>query len=323
MSSYEQLHEQLRQLEPPQAGSFEARAILGLRFLTALILVGILLALFPGTIIESTLYEVMFNIASAGIAVVYLIESIALGRRRPWAVAAARPLLVAAALSGSIAVIYAFTAGHYRIPFDLAAIVWIWRGAPDPTLVGRMSPRSVISVGVMAVLAATVALDSNLFGWGGVLDVPQSALQSTVHADCGNPADGPPGTLSVRYDWSWSRTGPFPNGIDVIVMGWTGFDATGRPMYFIDSIPGPGPGIYPGRRRYPSIDLADLIAAESAGSWSWGVELGEREFEPGHVELRLRRAPEPLQDPGSLTIRFSYIHLGQWHSDAATVTCSW
>lgn len=323
MSSYELLQEQFRHLEPPRDGSFEARAIPGLRLLAALIAGGILLAMFPGTVVESTLYEVMFNVASAGMAVVYVIESIALGRRRPWAVAAVRPLLAVAAASGAIAVVYAVAAGHYRLPFDLAAIVWIWRGAPDPTLVRRLGPRSVIAVASTAALAAMVALGGNLFGWGGLFDVPEDAFHGTIEADCGAPGSDPPATITVRYAWSWSKTGPYPSGIDVVVMGWSGDDAAGHPLYFIDTIPGPGPGIYPGRRREPSIEMADAIAAESEGSWSWGVELGERAFEPGDVELRLRLARDPGENPGPLAIKFSYVHLGLWRSDAAIVTCAW
>ena len=133
---------------------------------------------------------------------------------------------------------------------------------------------------------------------------------------------GPPPTITVTYDWSWRSTSLLPSGTDIVVLGWTGADADGRPLYVASEFPEPGGGIYPGVQGYPSMGMADQVADESEGSFRWGVKLDEQQLKPGHVEAQLKRARELPPASQTLKITATYIHLGLWRRDT-TLTCSW
>ena len=75
----------------PRSGSLGARASLAFKILAALGVFGVVLAMLPGTVTVSTLLAVTVNGAGTALAAVYVAEAIGLDRRRPWAVAAARP----------------------------------------------------------------------------------------------------------------------------------------------------------------------------------------------------------------------------------------
>jgi hypothetical protein len=283
------------------------------------------LAMIPVIPPASSLLTFMFNLgAGAGaLAVLYLVEARALDRRRPWAVAAVRPLLLVIAAGGIYAIVDAFGAGRIRVPFDLALVAWAWLGAPDAGRVPRPSRRSVALVGVAIAVALSMALGSQLYGWGGVLDVREPDLTASIEVDCGPSAAGPPPTITIAYDWSWRSSSPLPSGVDIVVVGWTGADELGRPLYLLDKTPDPGGGIHPGLRDYPSVELAATVAAESVGSWNWGIQLSEQRFAPGHFEGQLLRTREVAPGPRTLVVTASYVHLGLWRHDIATVTCTW
>jgi hypothetical protein len=105
-------------------------------------------------------------------------------------------------------------------------------------------------------------------------------------------------------------------------MGWNGDDAAGRPLYLLDKTVESAKGIREGQREYPSLDMATAVGSQSKGTWSWGVDLWARGYEPGHIEFLLSR-PRPAVSPATLEIRATYVHLGVWHSDPVTITCSW
>ena len=132
-----------------------------------------------------------------------------------------------------------------------------------------------------------------------------------------------PDKLIITYDWSWTASSPLPDGLDAIVVGWDGDDSEGRPLYLVDVTPDTDPGVYSGRRRYPSSDMAAEAGEESRGAWYWGVELIEKGYSPGHLVVALRRAQAAPQDPEPVTVKVSYIHLGVWRQDVEPVTCSW
>ena len=72
---------------------------------------------------------------------------------------------------------------------------------------------------------------------------------------------------------------------------------------------------------YPSMVMADQVAAESEGSFRWGIELDEQQLKPRHIEVELKRAREDAPPAGTLKISATYIHLGLWRRDT-TLTCS-
>jgi hypothetical protein len=178
-------------------------------------------------------------------------------------------------------------------------------------------------------MLAILVFSHQVFGWGGLLDVQQSNLAASLTVTCG-PAGGNPGTLAgdpperlhLTYDWSWTKGSPIPSGFDVVVIGWTGDDAQGRPLYLLGPTLPTGTGVYDGRRAYPSLEMGNAMAAASRGSWQWGIELDEQGLRPGRIEVDLDRPREPAPGSEPLRILVSYVHLGLWHSEVAA-TCEW
>ena len=306
----------------PEAGSLEARASLALKLLAGINVAGILLAMFSPLLPVSTLLTVTFSAAAAVLAVLYVVEARALDRRRPWAVAAVRPLLILLGASGVSAVVIALNGGTMRLPFDGVLAVWAWLGSRDPTLVAGRVRRAAAIVGAAGALLAAMVLAQPLFGWGGLFDVHQQDLQASVHIECGALAAGLPRTITVSYDWSWTSTSLLPNATDNVVIGWSGADAQGRPLYVIDEIPDSAAGIYSGLTGYPSNAMAKQVGAESEGSFRWAIELGERGFEPGSIRLQLMRPRGDPPGPNSVTFAATYVHLGLWR-ETTRLTCSW
>lgn len=311
------------EIAPLHSGSLEARASLALKILAAINVAGVVLAQFPPPVPQSLLRAVTFNLAAAALAALEIAVARALDRRRPWAVATVRPLLVVLIGAGLGAMLVGAQTGVIRLPFEALLAAWVLLGARDATLAGRADPRGVSLVATAALLIVSMLVSQPLFGWGGLLDVRQSDLRASINADCGAADAGPPPALTVTYEWSWTRTSPLPSGLDIVVLGWNGTDGDGRQLYYYDTSPPAGPGIYSGRRADPSIDMAMQVAAGSPASWNWGVELGEQGMQPGRIELQMRRARAAPPTPGPLVLTASYVHLGLWHSDPVSVTCSW
>jgi hypothetical protein len=309
--------------EGPRPGSLEDRASLAFKVLAVVGVFGVVLAMFPGTVPVSILRSLMINGAAAALAAVYVAEASGLDRSRPWAVAAVRPLLVVLAASGLYSALVAFGEGRIRVPLDVGLAIWAWLGPPDATPIARQERRSVSFVGAAIVLTTLVSFGQQLFGWGGLLDVHERDLRASVTADCGAPGAGPPQTITLAYDWAWGSGSPLPSGTDIVVIGWTGADAEGHPLYVIDEIPESGPGIRPAFGGYPSTSMAGQVEEESEASFRWGIDLGRQGLEPGHIALQLTRPREVPPGPNPLTITATYIHLGLWRHDAPRVICSW
>jgi hypothetical protein len=310
------------EIAPPRAGSLEARASLALKILAGINVAGVLLAMFAPLRPVSTLLTVTFSAAAVALAVLYVAEARALDRREPWAVAAVRPLLILLGASAVSAVVIALNGGTVRVPFDGLLAVWAWLGAPDRTLLAGRIRRAAALVGGGGALLAAMVLAKPIFGWGGVFDVHQPDFQGSMHVECGAPAAGMPPTITVAYDWSWRSTSLFPNATDMVVIGWSGADEQGRPLYVIDDIPESAAGIDSGGFGYPSTAMADQVGEESRGSFRWGIELDKRGFEPGSIRLSLMRPRADPPGPNSVTLAASYVHLGLWH-DTTRLTCSW
>jgi hypothetical protein len=311
------------EIEGPNAGSTEARASIALKLLAALNLGAVVLAMFPGLQQVALLFTLAFNAAGGAIAVIYLLVGFALDRRRLWAVAAVRPLLLLIAAAGVAQVLIEASHGRIRVPFDIALSAWALLGNVDVPPIPRPSTRSIAAVASAALLAGSMLLAPSIFGWGGLLDARQADLAGTVTADCPAAGSGPPATITLRYDWSWRAAAPLPSGIDIVVLGWTGADSQGRPLYVVDEIPASTGGVYSGLPGYPSTEMADQIAKESRGSYRWAVALPERGYQAGHIEVRLRLARTDATGPEPLRVTATYIHLGIWRQDAPVITCAW
>jgi hypothetical protein len=313
------------EVEGPDQGSLEGRASLALKIIAALNGFGVVLAFFPPPVPPARLLTLSFNVASALLVVLMLVEARGLDRLRPWAIAAVRPLLVVIALAGAYVFAMAVLDGRVRVPFDAALAVWALFAGPHVTPRPRFEGRSFALLSGAVVLSAGMLFAQPLFDWGGVVDVRPADLQSSMTVDCGTAAaDGTvPATVRITYDWSWTSSSPLPDGLDAIVVGWDGDDGIGRPLYLIGITPDTVAGVYSGRRGYPSLEMTAEAAEESRGWWHWGVELVERGYAPGHLEVELRRAQPMTPDPEPVSIRASYVHLGVWRQDVQPVTCSW
>jgi len=309
--------------EPPNPDSLEGRASIALKALAFINVAGAVIALFPPLLPISVLHTLTFNLAACGLAVLEIIEARALDRGRPWAVAIVRPILLLLIASGIGSVLVGLGEGRIRVPFEAAFGLWAILGAADMTLVRRADRRSRWLVAVAVPLIGTMLFGRPVFGWGGLLDVRAPDIHGSIDADCRNAGADLPESVTVTYSWRWTRTSPLPNGLDIIVIGWSGTDANGRPLYYFDHDPESGRGIHSGDRGYPSIDLATQVAKDSAASWAWGVELGEQGLQPGRIELQLRRGIDAPPKPSPLVFTASYVHLGIWRSEPVTVTCSW
>ena len=322
MTDFAQIRTAAIEIEGPRDGSLEHRAALVLKILAFVSAAGVVLALFPPLTPVSMLLTVAFNVAAAALAATYWLAATGLDRRRTWAAAAARPLLVLIAVSGVYSAVVAFGEGKLRIPFEVALAGWALLGPADITPIARLERRSLALIGAVAALLLILAFGHRVFGWGGLLDVRETDLNGSISVDCGPPGAGPPPTLTITYDWSWSRSIPFASGVDIVVVGWTGSDAAGRPLYIVGRIPESTPGLQAGREGYPSGPMAEAVGAESQGRYRWAVQLDAQQHEPARIQLHLRLVREAPPENATLVVKATYVHLGLWREDVS-LTCSW
>lgn len=313
------------EIEGPEPGSLEGRASIAFKILAFLGYSGVVLAMFPGATPVATLLTLAFNVAAFLLASLLLLVAVGLGKRRPWAGAAARPLLILLIIAGVITIAIAWSENLVRVPFDVVLSAWALFGRPEARPMPRPESRSLGAAAGAFLLMGSMLASPQLFSWGGVFDVHEPDFTSTLAADCGAPATALPDRITLRYDWSWTASAPVPSGTDIVVLGWTGADAAGRPLYVIDAIPPSGPGVYSGLNGYPSTAMADVIAHESLGSFRWAMPLDEQHFAPGTIELHLERSTAATAEPNPqpLKITAAYVHLGIWRQSPPTVTCSW
>ena len=325
------------EIDPPDQGSLEGRASLGLKALAALNGFGVILAFFPPPVPPARLLTVVFNVASLLLVVLMLVEARGLDRLRPWAIAAVRPFLVVIGAAGAYVFITTVLDGRFRLPLDVGVAIWALLGArhvaaeakpnasPAEWSRSSMRPRSLALVTSSIGLSAVTLFSQPLFAWGGAFDVKAPSLQASMSVDCGTAApDGTvPELVRITYGWSWTGSSPLPDGLDVVVIGWEGDDGQGRPLYLIGPTPDTIPGMYSGRITYPSREMGLAVKEETRGSWHWGIELAERGFAPGHITFELQRAQDATPAAEPLTITAAYIHLGVWREDVEPVTCTW
>ena len=308
--------------EAPDRGSVEARAALVFKVMAVIGLCGVILALIPDSLPNSALQTATFNLATTLISILYFLEARGIDRGRQWALAAARPMLVVLGAWGAYAAVAGFGQGIVRVPFEVALAVWAFLGDRSTLPTPRPVARSFGLIGAAIPLIGTMAFGYIVFGWGGLLDPDEEDLVASLQVDCGDPGAGPPAEIPVSFDWSWASRAPLPNEVDTLVIGWSGEDAAGEPLYFYGGGSTTDPSIRPGARGELGTSLVDEAWAESAAGFQWAIDLGQRDYEPGQITLALRLGSENPTGTPSLTVRASYVHLGIWRSEAA-VACTW
>jgi hypothetical protein len=299
---------------------FEARASLVFKVVAAfgLIVGGAVLLTAGGDPVDAS--AVLALGAATGCAGLEIIEARGLDQRRPWALAAARPMLAVLVATGLLSSLVAL--GESRLELPIAAVLAFW--ALLGVAIARVPPRDRRSNGmVVAFVALTVVTMGahSVIGPGGVLDVRKADLVDSIDVECGDPASAPPHALSIVYAWHWARTGLPASGLDSVVIAWSGADDVGASLYALAATPPTGSGVYAGLSGGPSSDLAMTFAQGYQGSWEWGIALDEQHLQPGRIEVELQRSAAPPH-AGSLTVTADYIHLGVWQRQVEA-TCTW
>jgi hypothetical protein len=258
--------------------------------------------------------------------------AIGLGRRRPWAVDSLTVVLALLFLGGIVATAQALGTGRFFLPIDALLVVWVFRAPPAAPVVSTGTSRRSGRLGAFALVATFVLasvgpwLADAALAPGGPLSVGLADLTPALSVQCGAPEQGIPATVTGSFDWTWRRTESLADGTDMVVVGWTGQDDAGAPLFLLGDATGssPQPGIWQGGGS-PSQGLADRFAARFGGfaSWSWGVTLAEQRMAPGAVPFTLRRVSDEPVAHGQITVQAAYIHLGKWINRDATATCSW
>jgi hypothetical protein len=312
--------------EGPESGSLEWRASRVFKAIAVIGFAGIILSLLPDSFPNSQLQSVSFNTAAALVSGIYLLEARGLDRGDRWAIQAARPLLVLVGAWSAAETIAGFvTGGVLRLPFELVFVIWAFRGGPG--FLWRTEPatgpatRGVVLTALAVPLLLTMAFGSVVFGWGGLLDVDPEDVVASLEVDCGPPGAGLPAEVPVRFSWSWAESAPLPNDVDTLFVGWSGEDSEGRPLYILGSTEEDST-IRPGQRGSLAAPLVEEARAGARSGFQFSVDLDERGYRPGEVDMTLERAREQA-GPASLTIQASYIHLGLWRTEATPVTCTW
>jgi hypothetical protein len=310
-------------LDGPPPGSLESRAALALKILAGLNVAGIIIGTIPSSTPTSALQAFAVDVAYGALALLYLFVARALDRRRQWANSVIRPLLLVLVVWGVYTFVTALAEGALRIPFTTLAAGWALFASADHRPLPRLSGAGGAALVATVALIAVVLTGQPVFGWGGLLDVHARDLTGSLAVECGTPGSGPPDRIAITYDWTWSSTTFLANEDDQVVIGWNGDDADGHPLYVLGETPAEQEGMHTGSSSDVSAALADEVAARWRGSLRWGIDLGVRGITPGRIELVLMRAADQPREPEPLAVGASYVHLGVWHNDTSTVTCTW
>ena len=307
----------------PPEGSLEWRASLALKVLAGINVAGMILALFPGFVTTSTLGVVAFHAASGTLAVLYLLVARGIDRRQHWAESAIRPMLVLLLLWGVYLAATTIAASQVRIPFTALVAGWALLRPAAFSPFPRFDRRGATALVATVALIALELASQPLFGWGGFFDVHERDLSASLSVDCGTPGPSLPDRIALTYEWSWSGTALLANADDVVVIGWSGDDAEGHPLYVLDDAPEPGEGIHLGSVGHVSASMGEEAARHWGGSLRWDIDLADGGIRPGRIEVVLRRAAEQPPEPQPLSLGVTYVHVGAWRNDVPMVTCSW
>jgi hypothetical protein len=294
---------------------------LALKVLAGIYLVGVMFAVFPGSVPTSLLETVAFNVWAAGLAVILVLFALALDRERPWALATYRALLVLLFVWGTYTFLSLLVGGVFRIPTTTVVTGLVLFLPNDGWTALRLTGRGVVVLALVAALCLLQTATRPIFGWGGYLDVHETDLTAALVVECGSA--GPPDGITVSYEWSWAKSAPLPNDEDQIVIGWNGEGTDGRPLYVAIDLPDQSEGFHIGISSGASGPMASQVAATWRGVFLTRLDLHTLEFRPGRYEAQLIRTRAQAAQEQQVTFGATYIHAGVWRKDTPTVTCSW
>ena len=303
----------------PTPGSFESRAQRVFIVLAAFIAIVGLVVLAGNGSTTTLLVRIGMALAVSSAVAIYGIEARGLAVLRPWAVAAAAPLLIVVILFDVFNVLAGFGQSRLNLPIATVLAVWAFRGrravAPTP----RLGPGAIALVTAGLVVSLMTYTVAPVLGPGGVLDVHDDDLEQALTVDCGTGVAAPE-TLAITYRWSWRRQAFLASGDDAIVIRWF---VEGNPyVRSAEDVPAPV-GLLPDTSGPMSGALAQAYASESRNSLAWSIDLADLGLDPGEVRLVLRRAPGSTPPSEPFTVDARYVHLGAWRGPQLIQQCDW
>lgn len=224
-----------------------------------------------------------------------------LSQGRGWAAAVATPMLVLLVVAGAIETVVALTRSTINIPIGALLAVWALRAPMRTVGASGGSPAwgaaGLLAFGGMLVSAAWPIVSPLLVRDGGPFVVAASSLQPSLKLTCPGTPAAAPSTVTVTYDWRWSRAEPWAAGIDTITLVAYVDGAEDSAGYTIDVTTRGSAGTH----------QSDLMIFDPQGV-VFGVDLAQAGFAPGSVGFGLNSSSEGASANGSIDIQATYRH---------------
>jgi hypothetical protein len=235
--------------------------------------------------------------------VAMLAAAYGLASGRGWAIVVATPMLLLLVLAGVIEVVEALT--HNTIDIPLGALLAVWallapvRTPVDPTQGSRTwGVAGTLVLAAMVVSTAWPIVSPLLLQSGGPFVVAEDALQPSLFLTCNGAPDAPPTSVTIRYDWRWSRTEPWAAGTDTITLvAYSSVEEDGSASYVLEGSTQGSAGTW----------QSDIMISEPQGV-VFGIDLTQAGFEPGSVGIGLQPAGPLPSGPGSIDVQATYLH---------------
>lgn len=228
--------------------------------------------------------------------------AIGVASSRRWATAVTTPLLGLLVVTGVIEVFFALTRSTLEIPVGALLAIWAFRAplraaADLPPIRQSWSVVGAVVIGAMVLFTAWPLITPVLVQAGGPLVVGKDALQPSLVLTCTGAPKAPPATVTVRYDWRWSRSEPWVTGTDSLTLEAYTRVGEGSGGYALDMSGPTSAGIWD----------SDVIIGEPVGG-VFGIDLSQAGFDPGYVALTLDSLGTPQFGHGSIDARATYLH---------------
>jgi hypothetical protein len=239
-------------------------------------------------------------------------------RGEPWAVHAAKPLLMALVTFGVIDVVLSLQRSTLQIPLGAVLAVWAFRAPATSVAPPAWPARTKGLVAAFVALHGVITLGPSVLGPGGPFAVSQSDIHVSLAVECGDPDKGVPEAIPITFSWYWLRTEPFPSTSDNVAIAWDA--ASADQFYFDDVEASDNELIWSGGSGGDSQASADRLVMNFGAGVTFGVDLSTRGFQPGSASVTLRRQPDAGAH-GRVSIGATYAHAG-WEA-RTTHDCEW
>jgi hypothetical protein len=235
-------------------------------------------------------------------AIAMVVAAFGIAWGRPWAIAIATPMLVVILVAAVVDFAIAFSHSTINLPITALLAVWALRAPLRVSAGATTVSRSGGFTGALVFVALLLStgwpvLSPLLLQNGGPFIVAEDALQPSLLLTCHGAPDVAPASVTVEYDWRWSKAEPWAAGNDTITLeAYTTIDedASG---YAID-VSG---------TMTAGITEADILIFEPKGA-VFGIDLGQAGYAPGSVGISLQQAGEPTSPHGSIQVQATYLH---------------